>query len=132
MSVMSDGDPKRDGLMEALRRSGDSLLGLAQSRLELFAVELQEEKLRAINLLIWLSIALALGMAGILVAVGALALFLWGVAGYLGLIGLALVTLSGSAGLLWWLHSRLQTGRTPFSTTVTEFQKDREWLRKRE
>ncbi len=130
--VMSDGDPKRDGLMAAFRRGGDSLLGLAQSRLELFAVELQEEKLRAINLLIWFSIALALGMAGILVAVGALALFLWGVAGYLGLIGLALVTLAGAAGLLWWLHSRLQTGRTPFSTTVAEFQKDREWLRKRE
>ena len=130
--VMSDGDPKSDGLMETLRRSGDSLLGLAQSRVELFAVELQEEKLRAINLLIWLSVALALGMAGVLVAVGALALFLWDEAGYLGLIGLALVTLAGAAGLLWWLHSQLQTGRTPFSTTVTEFQKDREWLRKRE
>jgi uncharacterized membrane protein YqjE len=128
---MSDGDPKPDGWTETLRRSGDSLVGLVQSRLELFTVELQEEKLRAINLLIWLTIALALGVAGLLVAVGALALFLWNTAGYLGLIGLAVLTLASAAGLLWWLRQRLETGVTPFSTTVTEFKKDREWLRKK-
>lgn len=126
---MSDDTSKPEGWMEALRRSGDSLLGLMQSRLELFAVELQEEKLRAINLFIWLSVALALGMAGVLVVVAALALFLWQTAGYLGLIGLALLTLAGAAGLLWWLRRQLQTGRTPFGTTVAEFNKDREWLR---
>jgi uncharacterized membrane protein YqjE len=128
---MSDGDPKPDGWTETLRRSGDSLLGLVQSRLELFTVELQEEKLRAINLLIWLSVALALGVAGLLVAVGALALFLWHTAGYLGLIGLAVLTLASAAGLLWWLRQKLETGSTPFNTTVTEFKKDREWLRKK-
>jgi len=128
---MSDGDPKPDGWTETLRRSGDSLLGLVQSRLELFTVELQEEKLRAINLLIWLTIALALGVAGLLVAVGALALFLWHAAGYLGLIGLAVLTLACAAGLLWWLRQKLETGLTPFNTTVTEFKKDREWLRKK-
>jgi len=128
---MSDGDPKPDGWTEPLRRSGDSLLGLVQSRLELFTVELQEEKLRAINLLVWLTIALALAVAGLLVAVGALALFLWNAAGYLGLIGLAVLTLASAAGLLWWLRQKLETGPTPFDTTVAEFKKDREWLRKK-
>jgi len=129
---MSDGDPKPDGWMEALRPSGDSLLGLAQSRLELFTVEFQEEKLRAIYLLIWLTIALALLVAGVLVVVGALAIFLWNAAGYIGLISLAVLTLAGAAGLLWRLHQRLHSGPTPFNTTVTEFKKDREWLSKRE
>jgi uncharacterized membrane protein YqjE len=129
---MSAGDPKPDGWTETLRRSGDSLLGLVQSRLELFTVELQEEKLRAINLLIWLTIALALGVAGLLVAVGALAIFLWNTTGYLGLIGLAVLTLASAAGLLWWLRQRLETGVTPFNTTVTEFKKDREWLSRRD
>lgn len=129
---MSDDAPKPEGWMEALRRSGDSLLGLMQSRLELFAVELQEEKLRAINLFIWLSVALAFGMAGVLVMAAAAAIFLWQTAGYLGLIGLALLIFAGSAGLLWWLRRRLQTGRTPFDTTVAEFNKDRAWLRKQD
>ena len=127
---MSDGDPKPDGWLDTLRRSGDSLLGLAQSRLELLSVELQEEKLRAINLLIVLGIALALGMVGILVAFAALAIFLWFSAGYLGLIGLALLALAGAAGLLWFLRRQVQKGTAPFSTTVAEFKKDRECLRK--
>jgi uncharacterized membrane protein YqjE len=126
---MSAGDPK-SGWREAFRRSGDSLLGLFQTRLELFAVELQQEKLRTINLLIGLTIALALGVAGLLMAVAAGAIFLWHLAGYLGLIGLAVLALAGAAALLWWLRRKLQTGPTPFQTTVTEFKKDREWLRK--
>jgi len=128
---MTDGDSKPEGWLDPLRRSSDSLLGLVQSRLELFTVELQEEKLRAINLLIWLTIALGLGVAGLLVVVAVLAIFLWNVAGYFGLLGLAVGALGGAAGLFYWLRRKLQTGPTPFHTTVAEFKKDRECLRKK-
>jgi uncharacterized membrane protein YqjE len=128
---MSEGDPKLDGWFESLRRSGDSLLGLAQSRIELLTVELQEEKLRAIRLLVWLVVALALGVAGILTGLGAAALFLWDVAGYGGLILLSLVPLGGAAAVLWSIRQRVQNGPPPFSETVAEFKKDRECLRKR-
>lgn len=129
---MPEDDPKPDGWLDAMRRSGDSVLGLVQNRLELFSVELQEEKLRAIKLLIWLGVALALGIVAILVAAGALALFLWHLAGYLGLVGLALLTLAGSAGIVWALRKQLHTGPTPFNATVAEFKKDRECLRKKD
>jgi uncharacterized membrane protein YqjE len=128
---MSEGDPKSDGWLDSIRRTGDSLLGLAQSRIELFTVELQEEKLRALNLLVWLVVALALGVAGILIGLGALALFLWEVAGYGGLIGLALVTLAAAAAVLWSIRQRVQHGPRPFSDTVAEFKKDRECLHKK-
>jgi uncharacterized membrane protein YqjE len=127
---MSDIDSKAGGWLDGLRRSGDSLLGLLECRLELFTVELQEEKLRAINLLIWLAVAVALGTAGVLVGAGALALFLWYTAGYIGLVALAVVALAGAAGMLWMLRRRLQMGATPFSNTVGEFKKDRECLRR--
>jgi uncharacterized membrane protein YqjE len=127
---MPEEDPKPDGWLDAMRRSGDSVLGLVQNRLELFSVELQEEKLRTIKLLIWLGVALALGIAAILVAAGALALFLWHLAGYLGLAGLALLTLVGAVGIVCWLRRQLHTGPTPFNATVAEFKKDRECLRK--
>lgn len=129
---MSASAPKPDGWLDALRRSGDSVLGLVQNRLELFSVELQEEKLRAIKLLVWLAVALALALAAILVAAGALAIFLWQVAGYWGLIGLALLTLGGAAGIVWRLRQQLHTGPTPFNATVTQFKKDRECLRKKD
>jgi uncharacterized membrane protein YqjE len=129
---MGEGDPKPAGWLELLRRAGDSLLGLVQSRLELFTVELQEEKLRALGLLVWLGLALVLGAAGLLLGLGALALFLWEMTGYAGLVGLALVTLASAAGLLWAMRRRIRRGPLPFSQTIAEFRKDRECLRRKD
>ncbi len=115
--------------MDSLRRMGNSLLGLAQTRLELFALEFQEEKLRAVTLMAWFAVAIAFGAAGVLVAIGAVALFLWKTAGYLGLAGLALGSLGVAAGLLWSLHRRILHGPTPFAATIAEFRKDEACLR---
>ena len=122
---MDENERTTDGWFSSLRRTGDSLLGLAKNRLELFAVELQEEKLRALNVLVWLVVALALIVAGVLVALGALALYLWHIAAYFGLIGLALVSLAAGAGLLWGIRNRIRSGPPPFAKTVDEFKKDR-------
>ena len=118
-----------DGWLNSLRRIGDSVLGLAGSRFELFAVELQEEKLRAVNAIVWLIVALTMVMAGLLVGLGALGLYLWAIAGYLGLIGLALASLAGGAGVLWRIHHRIRNGPTPFAETIGEFRKDGACLR---
>lgn len=127
---MDPADDNPPGLFASLRRIADSLLALVQNRCELFAVELQEEKLRTVNLLLWLGLALALGTAGLLVGLAALALLLWSVAGYAGLIGLALAALAGAAAIVWTVRRRIQTGPPPFAETVAEFKKDRECLLK--
>lgn len=119
-------------LMSSVRRLGRSLLGHVHTRVELFTVELQEEKLRALNLVLWLSVAVAFGMAGILIAVGVLALFLWQTAGYAGLIGLAVAALAAAAGVFWSVRHRILHGPEPFAGTVDEFRKDAECLRPRE
>lgn len=126
---MSEAESKTDGWLASLRRGGDSLLGLVQTRLELLAVELQEEKLRAIKLLVWFGVALTLLAAGLLVVIATLALWMWSIAGYLGLLGLAVLVLSGAGGILVWLRRQISAGPRPFTTTLSEFQKDREWLR---
>ena len=127
---MSGPEEKPGGWFSSFRRMSDSLLALGQSRIELFALELQEEKLRAIHLFIWLCVAITLGVAGLLLLLGTLAIFLWDKAGYGGLIGLALVALAGGGALLWSLHRHLRTRPPPFADTIAEFQKDRECLRK--
>lgn len=126
---MSGPDSKSDGWFNSLRRTADSLLGLLHARLELLAVEWQEEKLRALRLLVWFGLAVILGVAGLLVALGALSLFLWSVAGYAGLVGLSVVTLGAAGGVFWTLHRRLQESPPPFEATLAEFRKDRECLR---
>lgn len=121
---------RTDGWLGSLRRMGDSMMVLAQNRLELFAVELQEEKLRALNLISWLVIALALVVAGLLVGLGALALYLWHIAGYWGLIGLAAVSLAAGVVALRLIHRWICNGPTPFSETIGEFKRDCSFLRK--
>ena len=117
------------GWLESLRRIGESLSALLRSRFELFTVELQEEKLRLLNLLVWLGLAAVIGAAGMLVAVTALAFWLWAVAGYAGLIGLAAVALAVAGGIIWSIRRKIQTSPTPFAQTVAEFRRDSECLR---
>lgn len=109
----------------------DSFLGLVHSRVELFSVELQEEKLRSLATLTWFGLAFGLGLAGLLVALAALSLYLWEVARYAGLVGLAVVLLGASAGLVFRIRQRIRTGPPPFQETINEFKKDRECLRPR-
>lgn len=111
-------------MMESLQRIARSLLGLVHTRVELFALELQEEKLRAVGLLVWCAVALALAVAGVLLAVGTLALFLWETAGYAGLVSLTVLVLAASAGLLWFVRRRILRGPLPFEATAAEFRKD--------
>lgn len=113
-----------DSWSDPLRRAGESLLQLIRTRLELFGVELQEEKLRLIGLLLWLGLAIILAGIGLLVAVGALSLWLWHVAGYAGLIALALTGLGASAAIVLHLRSRIRNGPAPFTGVVSEFEKD--------
>jgi uncharacterized membrane protein YqjE len=120
------------GLIDSVRRVTNSVLGLVHNRLSLIAVELQEEKIRAINHIIWLSVAMALGVAGLLVAIATLAIFLWQRAGYAGLLGLAFVTLGLAALTLWLLRRRILNGPQPFATSVAEISKDFETLRPRQ
>jgi uncharacterized membrane protein YqjE len=127
---MHDAPPSSGGWFESLRRIGESLLALLRNRFELFTVEWQEEKLRLINLLVWLGLAAALGLAGVLIALIALAFWLWAVFGYAGLFGLSVASLAVALVILWSIRRKIKTGPPPFSQTVAEFRKDGECLQK--
>ena len=52
---MGDTDQSSPGLFGSLRRLLDTSLSAVQNRVELFALELREEKCRLIEILIWAS-----------------------------------------------------------------------------
>lgn len=54
---MSEGTDNTGGWLHSLRRAGGSLLGLVQSQFELAAVKLQEGKLLALKVIVWLVVA---------------------------------------------------------------------------
>jgi uncharacterized membrane protein YqjE len=117
------------GFAESVRRLGKSLMDLLHTRTELFAVELQEEKIRALRLVLWVAAGIAAGVSGLLIAMGALALRVWEAAGYLGLVGLAVGALGAAAAILWGVHRSIKNGPAPFAGTVAEFRKDAACLR---
>jgi uncharacterized membrane protein YqjE len=118
---------KCNTLREWLGTVSQALLDLDHTRLLLLVVELQEEKLRGLRLIFWLSLALALALSGLIIGLVALSILLWSTAGLAGLASLALPTLVGSAGILWKIRRQIEKGTLPFAGTIAEFRKDREW-----
>lgn len=127
---MADGERSSGGLIASAKRVAHSFVGLLQTRFELLAVEFQEEKVRALDLLAWVTAAIALAVAAILLAIGTFALFIWQKAGYTGLIGLTVATAIGAVVLFIIMRRRLVRGPLPFSASTAEFRKDVGWLRR--
>jgi uncharacterized membrane protein YqjE len=127
---MNEGNPA--GLLGSVRRIFDSLLGLAQSRLQLFSLELESEKIRLVDTLIKLAIVLAVAFIGLLLAAFTVAMFVWEQAGFPGLLIMTGVILATAGILLWCLRSGLRKGPAPFAKTLAEFNKDRSCLGKKD
>ena len=124
---MSEPDPS-PGLFRSLRNLLDTGLEIIQNRIELFAVELQEERCRLMDLVLTAAVGLILGTAGALVLTAAIILAFpapWRV-GVAVVFGLAY--LAGAALVFLRLHRRLKRSAPPFAESLGQFKKDREWL----
>ena len=65
------------GFISSLRTLGDGLVAGVEERLELFSIELQEEKFRLIQTFVWISAAVFTGMMTITFASLTLVYFFW-------------------------------------------------------
>jgi uncharacterized membrane protein YqjE len=116
-------------VINTIRRIGKSLVGLVQNRVALLSVELQEERLRTLDQLLWFSIAAAFGLGGIIAIIAAVAALLWQSFGWLGLVFIALACLFISAIIVALIRRSIKKGPQPFAATMGEFQKDMECFR---
>jgi uncharacterized membrane protein YqjE len=105
-----------------------SLLALVENRVQLFAVELQLERLRFLETVLKFALAVSLAMVGLLLGTLTLALYVWQVARYAGLVVMTLLFLGAGAFLLWRLKESLRQSPTPFEQTLNQLKKDREWF----
>ena len=115
------------GIFASLRRLLKTGFAVAQNRLELLLVELQEERLQLFDTLLLLGVVLILaGMTLMVVTVTIVVLCVR--ADRLGpLVVLMLVYLVATAIAVWRLRIRLK-GWAPFSGTVAELKKDKACL----
>ena len=115
----------------SLRRVGDSVLGLVETRLQILALEWAEERMNLVRMallmfvILWcMHLAIVMGLIYLLLVVGD-----ENRVAVLGIAALVLLSVSAVTALFLrgWLKRRLPV----FATTIAELRKDREWIRGR-
>jgi uncharacterized membrane protein YqjE len=114
----------------SLRRMFSTSLELVENRFQLFALELQEEKIRLLDLVLCAAAAVAFGFMALIAVSALIVVWLWDTSPVAVLGILALLYALVAIGLVLSIRSRLERGPTPFAGTMAEFRKDRECFSK--
>jgi uncharacterized membrane protein YqjE len=126
---LPDREPAPPGFFDSLRGLGANLLGTVHDRVELFTVELHEEKVRLIQLLLWIGgIGFAAVMALTFVTLTLVYLF-WDSARLAVLGGLAGFYLIALVAAALAFRRYLARQPRPFDATLQELREDRTCMR---
>lgn len=120
-------EPNSNGVLGSLRRLGDLAVGTVQNRVELFAVELREEKCRLIQAIILTAAAIALGVTALtLLTIGLVVLF-WENGRVPALFALGAIYALATVLVVRSLRRSL-ADKSGFAGTLGELEKDRACL----
>jgi len=119
------------GFAESLRALGDGLLSTVEDRLGLFSIELQEEKFRLIQTVIWIGAAICTGMLAVTFASLTLVYIFWDSARLAVLAGLAVFYVCALAAIVIAFRRFIARQPAPFSATREEIGEDVACIRKR-
>ncbi|EPJ5165384.1 phage holin family protein [Pseudomonas aeruginosa] len=124
---MSEGKDPADG-RPSLRRFGAAFLGLLHGHVELFGIELQEQKANTLRLLLFAGLVLVFALL-LLVGLSLLVLIVfWDTNRLAAALGLCLFYVIGSLFCGWRLYQSINDESSPFSATLEELANDRERL----
>lgn len=124
---MSDANEAANGTWAAAKRILDTALATAQNRLELFAVELEEEKIRLVEILVLAAAAAIFGLMALTLVTFTIVVLFWDSGRMFALGGLCLLYVVAGAWTWRVLQARLKA-RSAFADTISELRKDRECL----
>jgi len=129
MVRMEQRAPGSSGLLGNLRGFADGLIGSAHDRLQLLAVELQEEKHRLIQIFIWISAIVFLAMLAVIFASVAV-VFLVPERARVAVVcslagGYVIALVAAAVGFQRFLKRQPK----PFAATLGELREDRECIR---
>lgn len=126
---MSD---SKEPVSAPLRRLGASVLTLGRIRLELFAIEVQEEKERIAGVLLWAVFAALLAGFGLLMLAVLVTVALWDSSYRLAALGVSTAALLAAAGFaVVKLRGLLAGPSTLFQASLAELREDADALRRR-
>lgn len=117
------------GWIGSLRGFADGVVGSIQDRLRLLAVELQEEKFRLVEILLWIAAIVGLGFLAVIFASLVLVFVFWETARLPVIVGLAVAYISALITVVIGFRRYLARQPKPFAATLNELQEDRECFR---
>ena len=121
----------REPVSGPLRRLGTSLLTLGRIRLELLAIEVQEEKDRIAGLLLWSVLAALLAGFGLLMLLVLVTVVLWDSHRLLALGGGSLVLMGAAVFAVLKVKGLVEQPSTLFQSSIAELRQDADALRRR-
>ena len=127
MSLL-DPDSADSSTGSSSRRLGAAMLGLLQSHVELFGIELQEQKSRTVSLLLFAGLALVFALLALVALSGLILILLWDNYRMAGMIGLATFYVLAGIFCALRLKAAVFDESSPFSGTLEELGNDRERL----
>jgi uncharacterized membrane protein YqjE len=116
------------GIVQSLRNLAATLVSVFHTRLELVVTEIEEERVRLLQLLVWGAAALFCLGVGVLLLVTLLIAMFWETHRIAVIGTLAAVFLAGGVGLAAGVRNLMQGRSRLFSATLDELARDRDQL----
>ncbi len=117
------------GIVQSLRNLAATLVALLQTRLELLVTELEEERIRLLQLLFWAAGALFFFGVGILLLTILLVAVFWDSSHRItAIVVLAGVFLAAGIGMAIAVRNRMHERSRLFSVSLDELAKDKDQL----
>lgn len=123
------GSSRNMGFIDSLRTLTGSVLDLLHIRVELFAVEWQEEQERGKQLLVLIVAGALLLMLGMLLLTFFIVVLFWDTYRLTAIGVVTLVYFASGAFCLWKVRAKLSNRSAPFSSSLGEFIEDLRQLR---
>lgn len=120
---------KSSGVFSAASKLIEGLLSSAQNRVQLLSIEFQEEKLRLVQLFIWVAATVFAGMMTIGFASITVVFLFWENARLLALAGATVFYAAGFGVLCWQFKRYISRQPKPFEATLGELTRDRACIR---
>ena len=128
MATAQTPQPAKPGLLASLRKLGSTLVAILHTRFELFAKELERERIRVMRLLLIGVVALFFFCLGVVTLTLFVIVIFWDTHRLIAIGAVTAVYLGIAAGLALYAKGEAGRGARPFASTIAEFRKDRERL----
>lgn len=116
------------GIVQSLRNLAATLVAILRTRFELVATELEEERIRLLQLLFWAAGALFFFGVGILLVVFLLVAVFWDSYRIAAIVALAVIFLAAGIGMAFGVRRLMHARPKLFSASLDELAKDRDHL----